>query len=121
MKTPFNRLATAAPRALDSLLVGGKQQQDSKNKKTSSKERTCSFDLDLSGLNLDSLPGRGGSVAGFSSGGSIAEEGGSVVTFEDLTEFTQELLAGNDAQENNGAGVVGPAAASPTGETPAPN
>ena len=54
MKNPVNRLATAAPRALDSLLETKtkKQEDDNKQKQQQKKERTCSFDLDLSGLNL---------------------------------------------------------------------
>ena len=92
MKNPLNHLATAAPRALDSLL---QQQKEDANKKknannNSKKERTCSFDLDLSGLNLLHNDGSSSSVGDSSvgfSGGSIAEEGGSVVTFQELSEF----------------------------------
>ncbi len=95
MKNPVNRLATAAPRALDSLLGGGTSKsttsKDTHDKKKQ-RERTCSFDLDLSGLNLDSSSGSisGGSSVGLSAS-SIAEEG-SVVTFEDLSsEFANEI------------------------------
>ena len=93
MKNPVNRLATAAPRALDSLLGTSKSttSQDTHDKKKQ-RERTCSFDLDLSGLNLDSSSGSipGGSSVGLSAS-SIAEEG-SVVTFEDLSsEFANEI------------------------------
>lgn len=79
MRNPVNRLATAAPRALDSLLV---KKSDTNNTTTSTEkkqERTCSFDLDLSGLKL--LDSRALSGGG---GGSSTEEG-SVVTFEDLS------------------------------------
>ena len=79
MRNPVNRLATAAPRALDSLLV---KKSDTNNTTTSTEkkqERTCSFDLDLSGLKL--LDSRALSGGG---GGSNTEEG-SVVTFEDLS------------------------------------
>ena len=90
MKNPVNRLATAAPRALDSLLQQQKKDANKKNTNNNSKkERTCSFDLDLSGLNLldnDGSSSVGGSSVAFS-GGSIAEEGGSVVTFQELSEF----------------------------------
>ena len=90
MKNPVNRLATAAPRALDSLLQQQKKDSNKKNTNNNSKkERTCSFDLDLSGLNLldnDGSSSVGGSSVAFS-GGSIAEEGGSVVTFQELSEF----------------------------------
>mmetsp|Transcript_24654 Transcript_24654/g.44510 ORF Transcript_24654/g.44510 Transcript_24654/m.44510 type:complete len:126 (+) Transcript_24654:175-552(+) len=96
MKNPVNRLATAAPRALDSLLGGTKSQnsrEEAATKNRSGRDRTRSFDLDLSGLNLD---GNGGSVAAGGGsvgdgGGSIAEEGGSVVTFEELSELSREL------------------------------
>ncbi|KAL7526757.1 hypothetical protein ACHAXR_001635 [Thalassiosira sp. AJA248-18] len=92
MKNPVNRLATAAPRALDSLLGGNKSttSQDSheKNKQQQRKERACSFDLDLSGLRLDSSSSSLGS--GGLSEGSIAEEG-SVVTFEDLSKELSSL------------------------------
>ena len=94
MKNPVNRLAGAAPRALDSLLGGGSQSTSKDHHEMKQKkERTCSFDLDLSGLHLDarsrSSIGASSSSVGLS-GGSIAEEG-SVVTFEDLSEFTNEL------------------------------
>ena len=95
MKNPVNRLATAAPRALDSLLQQQKKDANKKNTNNNSKkERTCSFDLDLSGLNLldnDGSSSVGGSSVGFS-GGSIAEEGGSVVTFQELSEFISLMM-----------------------------
>ena len=89
MKNPVNRLATAAPRALDSLLETKtkKQEDDNKQKQQQKKERTCSFDLDLSGLNLlDNSSINGSSTLGSGSTiGSITEEcNGSVVTFEEL-------------------------------------
>lgn len=87
MKNPVNRLATAAPRALDSLLGGKKSTAQESNEKKQ-RERRCFFDLDLSGLKLDSSSSVGGSV-GFS-GSSIAEEG-SVVTYDDLSEMAHEL------------------------------
>lgn len=78
MRNPVNRLATAAPRALDSLLV---KKSDNNTTSTEKKqERTCSFDLDLSGLKL--LDSR--ALSGGGGGGSSTEEG-SVVTFEDLS------------------------------------
>lgn len=81
MRNPVNRLATAAPRALDSLLV---KKSDTNNTTTSTEkkqERTCSFDLDLSGLKLlDSL-----ALSGGGGGGGSSTEEGSVVTFEDLS------------------------------------
>ena len=95
MKNPVNRLATAAPRALDSLLeTKTKQQEEDDNNKQKKqqqqkkKERTCSFDLDLSGLNLldnSSINGGGSTLGSGSTIGSITEEcNGSVVTFEEL-------------------------------------
>eukprot|EP00584_Thalassiosira_punctigera_P005519 CAMPEP_0172527850 /NCGR_PEP_ID=MMETSP1067-20121228/2406_1 /TAXON_ID=265564 ORGANISM="Thalassiosira punctigera, Strain Tpunct2005C2" /NCGR_SAMPLE_ID=MMETSP1067 /ASSEMBLY_ACC=CAM_ASM_000444 /LENGTH=108 /DNA_ID=CAMNT_0013311659 /DNA_START=173 /DNA_END=499 /DNA_ORIENTATION=+ len=92
MKNPINQLATAAPRAFDSLLGGNKETKEANDKKKKQdRERTCSFDLDLSALSLDGASSIGnGSIGGGSvsaiCGGSIAEEG-SVVTFEDLSEF----------------------------------
>ncbi|EED87389.1 predicted protein [Thalassiosira pseudonana CCMP1335] len=87
MRNPVNRLATAAPRALDSLLV---KKSDTNNTTTSTEkkqERTCSFDLDLSGLKL--LDSRALSGGG---GGGNTEEG-SVVTFEDLSAELGNLEA----------------------------
>lgn len=108
MKNPVNRLATAAPRALDSLLRGGEKKEDEKKTKQQqqqqqNKARTCSFDLDLSLLDTSSS---GSSVTGSSSvglsGGSIAEEccGGSVMTFEDLSEFTLKELSLDEPSPN---------------------
>ena len=98
MKNPVNRIVTAAPRALDSILSGSQENKKKQNKNqhhhnqsssSSSRERTCSFDLDLSGLKLldsssNSLGGGGGSST---LGGSIAEEGSVVTSFEDLSEL----------------------------------
>ncbi|KAL7523677.1 hypothetical protein ACHAWF_000621 [Thalassiosira exigua] len=100
MKNPVNRLATAAPRALDSLLQG-EQKRKRTPPKQERKERTCSFDLDLSGLKLDAPAASGGSAGGSTAAGvggsvvesvveSVAEENsvaGSAVTFEELSEF----------------------------------
>ncbi|KAL9179109.1 hypothetical protein ACHAXT_000151 [Thalassiosira profunda] len=117
MKNPVNRLATACPRALDSII--GANKSTAKDAPEKKRERTCSFDLDLSGLKPDGAGGRGsGSVAGGStvgglSGSSIAEEG-SVVTFEELGDLTKEMsLEWRDAEGGDG-GV-------PTAEAPAPN
>jgi len=88
MKNPVNRLATAAPRALESILAPKDDGNKKKNKQEElRRERTRSFDIDLSGLNLDSSPSLSGgsSIAGLTSAGSIAEETGSVVTFEELS------------------------------------
>ena len=118
MKNPVNRLATACPRALDSIIGANKSTpKDAHEKKK--RERTFSFDLDLSGLKPDGAGGRGsGSVAGGStvgglSGSSIAEEG-SVVTFEELGDLTKEMsLEWRDAEAGDG-GV-------PSAEAPSPN
>lgn len=87
MKNQVKHLATAAPHALDAILLGNKVEQKSDSKEKKQRERACSFDLDLSGLKLDNSSSTVGSR---SVGGSIAEEG-SVVTFEDLSEFSKEL------------------------------
>ena len=96
MKNPVNSIVTAAPRALDSILSGSQENKKKQNKNqhhhnqsSSSRERTCSFELDLSGLKLldsssNSLGGGGGSST---LGGSIAEEGSVVTSFEDLSEL----------------------------------
>ena len=106
MKNPVNRLATAAPRALDSLLRGSEKKEDEKKTKQQQQQQnkaTCSFDLDLSLLDTSSS---GSSVTGSSSvglsGGSIAEEccGGSVMTFEDLSEFTLKELSLDEPSPN---------------------
>ena len=79
MRNPVNRLATAAPRALDSLL----EPKDKSNEKSTRQDRTCSFDLDLSGLKIiDS----GSSLAS----ASIDDEG-SVVTSLTLEQLSSEL------------------------------
>ncbi|KAL7543919.1 hypothetical protein ACHAXR_013298 [Thalassiosira sp. AJA248-18] len=96
MKNPVNRIATAAPRALDSLLGkkgdGPNNTDKKKQQQKERRERMCSFDLDLSGLNLEGVSSSGsgsGSVGvGTSCGGSTA---GSVVTFDELTEFAREF------------------------------
>ena len=94
MRNPVNYLATAAPRALDSLL-GPNNSTGSKDgngkKKTDKKtrdERACSFDLDLSGLTL----GGGGGTSLASA--SVTDEGSVVSSFtlEGLSsEMTSEL------------------------------
>jgi hypothetical protein len=72
MRNPVNRLATAAPRALDSLLKCNTTSA-SAEKKEDKKIRAISFDLDLSAL--DTAMGTRDERMGSSS---------SVVTFEDL-------------------------------------
>lgn len=105
MRNPFNDLATAAPRALDSLL-GPKNTacNDGNKKKTDKKtrdERACSFDLDLSGLTLG-----GGSGTSLASA-SVTDEGSVVSSFtleglasEVTSEFAAEAL---DATTNDDA------------------
>ena len=108
MRNPFNDLATAAPRALDSLLGPNNRNnttgKDGNNKKTDKKtrdERACSFDLDLSGLNL----GGGGGTSLASA--SMTDEGSVVSSFtleglasEVTSEFAAEAL---DATTNDDA------------------
>jgi hypothetical protein len=97
MKNPVNRLATAAPRALDSLLSSKTSSSSSSSSSSNNKDgmssnhrqRACSFHLE--GLDLLGNYYSDGSVGGC--GGSCAtssivgfEDGGSVVDlFEDLS------------------------------------
>ena len=106
MRNPVNRLATAAPRALDSLLAGNKQQKhqshdgEAHEKK---QERSWSFDFDF----IDKINGGVGMGMGSSGVGSVGEEG-SVVTFEDLSsEFTSspDLLSSSGKLSGEPLGV----------------
>jgi len=128
MKNPVNRLATAAPRALDSLLGGKTNSQEEANNKNRNRDRTCSFDLDLSGLNLDNnrsaITAAGGCCSSVGdAGGSIAEEGGgssSVVTFEELSELSRELsLDWNGTASTTASG--GSSGIDAASGTPSPN
>lgn len=74
MRNPVNRIATAAPRAFESLLKSSTIGQD---KDKSRSTRTPSFDLDLSALDM--------SKSSCSTG-----ENSSVVTFEELADFVME-------------------------------
>lgn len=74
MRNPVNRIATAAPRAFESLLKSSTIGQD---KDKSRSTRTPSFDLDLSALDMSK------------SSCSIGENS-SVVTFEELADFVME-------------------------------
>ncbi|EJK45115.1 hypothetical protein THAOC_36294 [Thalassiosira oceanica] len=109
MRNPVNYLASAAPRALDSLLgpnsaTGSKDGNKKKTDKKTRDERACSFDLDLSGLTLSG--GGGTSLAS----ASVTDEGSVVSSFtlEGLSsEMTSELAvdlaldtANDDASPN---------------------
>ncbi|KAL3775437.1 hypothetical protein ACHAWO_000667 [Cyclotella atomus] len=84
MRNPVNRLATAAPRALDSLLSGGNK---SGSKPTSEKEtrtsRTTSFDLDLSVLDSKNK-------------NALEESSSSVVTFDELADMIEDMMEGDE-------------------------
>lgn len=74
MRIPVNRIATAAPRALESLFKGSSGDKTTKQD-DNLKTRTISFDLDLSALPANGV------------GEQLGLEGGStssVVTFEEL-------------------------------------
>jgi hypothetical protein len=86
MRNPVNCLATAAPRALDSLFAGtsNKSGSEKKEKKeTTRSSRTTSFDLDLSSL---------GEVGTKNAVG----ESSSVVTFEELADLMLEDMVEGD-------------------------
>ena len=83
MKTMVNRLANAAPRALDSLIGannGLDHQQDADKKKKKMRERSCSFHLDLSELDLNNTSDDLTSSSNF----SVSGGGSSTVGFSDL-------------------------------------
>ena len=92
MKTMVNRLANAAPRALDSLIGAnnGKvsstctldHQQEADKKKKKMRERSCSFHLDLSELDLNNTSSSDDLTS--SSNFSVSGGGSSTVGFSDL-------------------------------------
>lgn len=78
MRNPVNRLATAAPRALDSILSGAKAAANPTNEKRDTRTtRAISFDLDLSALEMNQKS-------------TMLEESSSVVTFEELADILIE-------------------------------
>ena len=93
MRNPVNRLATAAPRAFDSILnpsktSGGTSTEKNVDKSTTSstikeqRNRGASFHLDLSlllNINDDNA----------ASSSSVGEETGSVLTFEEMMIMQQ--------------------------------
>ncbi|KAL3795465.1 hypothetical protein HJC23_000823 [Cyclotella cryptica] len=84
MRNPVNRIATAAPRALESLLKGSGGDKNTKQE-DNLKTRTTSFDLDLS-----ALPESGVGEQACREGGSTS----SVVTFEELmSDMMMEEMA----------------------------
>ena len=94
MRNPVNRLATAAPRAFDSILnpskTGGTSTEKNVDKSTTTsstikeqRNRGSSFHLDLSlllNINDDNAA---------SSSNSVREETGSVLTFEEMMIMQQ--------------------------------
>ena len=85
MRNPVNRLATAAPRALDSILSGSNKTgaSSTNDKKDMHTSRTKSFDLDLSALDMNQKDGMLG-------------ESSSVVTFEELADIVMEDFVEGD-------------------------
>jgi hypothetical protein len=82
MRNPVNRLATAAPRALDSLLSGGnKGGSKSTNEKETRTSHTTSFDLDQSILDMKHTH-------------VLEESSSSVVTFEELADMIEDMMEG---------------------------
>ncbi|KAL7521394.1 hypothetical protein ACHAWX_006065 [Stephanocyclus meneghinianus] len=85
MRNPVNRIATAAPRALESLFKGNSGGDKKAKQEDSLKTRAVSFDLDLS-----ALPENGVGEQGRTEGGSTS----SVVTFEELmSDMMMEEMA----------------------------
>ena len=85
MKTMVNRLANAAPRALDSLIGANNtldHQQEADKKKKKMRERSCSFHLDLSELDLNNTSSSDDLTS--SSNFSVSGGGSSTVGFSDL-------------------------------------
>ena len=78
MRNPVNRLATAAPRALESLFGGTRNVSKgtvAKDTSTDERPRSISFDLDLSLLDARK---------------DVIGESSSVVTFEELADIMME-------------------------------
>ena len=129
MKNPVNRLATAAPRALDSLLSSKTSSSSSSSSSSNNKDgmssnhrqRACSFHLE--GLDLLGNYYSDGSVGGC--GGSCAtssivgfEDGGSVVDlFEDLS--MSDFAAA--ASTSNSSATTMTTTMTTTTTTPSPN
>lgn len=86
MHIPINRLANAAPRAFDAILSGGKQQHAQQQPKIS---------LDLTSMEGDS-----------SVDGNCTSEGGSVMTYEDISEAL--FLASVDESTTGSATAAAP-------------
>ena len=144
MKTMVNRLATAAPRALDSLIGANKDNvsstcsldhQQEADKKKKMRDRACSFHLDLSELDLNnssnaddltstsnfSVSGGGSSTVGFSdlcssSGISIGDEMSIVGDC-----FFDELSSSDYFSTSSPSSVIGTMTTSTNDASPSPN
>ena len=144
MKTMVKCLATAAPRALDSLIGANKDkvsstcsldhQQEADKKKKKMRDRACSFHLDLSELDLNnpsnaddltsssnfSVSGGGSSTVGFSdlcssSGISIGDE----MSVGDC--FFDELSSSDYFSSSSTSSAIGTMTTSANDASPSPN
>jgi hypothetical protein len=139
MKTMVNRLANAAPRALDSLIGANNtldHQQEAEKKKKKMRERSCSFHLDLSELDLNntsddltsssnfSVSGGGSSTVGFSdlcssSGISIGDE---MSIVGDLLFGDEQLSSSSDYSSSSSAiGTMNTTTTTANDVSPSPN
>lgn len=134
-----NRLANAAPRALDSLIGANNtldHQQEAEKKKKKMRERSCSFHLDLSELDLNntsddltsssnfSVSGGGSSTVGFSdlcssSGISIGDE---MSIVGDLLFGDEQLSSSSDYSSSSSAiGTMNTTTTTANDVSPSPN
>ena len=134
-----NRLANAAPRALDSLIGANNtldHQQEADKKKKKMRERSCSFHLDLSELDLNntsddltsssnfSVSGGGSSTVGFSdlcssSGISIGDE---MSIVGDLLFGDEQLSSSSDYSSSSSAiGTMNTTTTTANDVSPSPN
>ena len=86
MRNPVNRLATAAPRAFDSILKQPTSTTSTTSDSTTTQERgrSASFHVDLSVLlnTTSAEQGVGGSASSVSGVDTMGDETGSVLTFD---------------------------------------
>ena len=121
MKNPVNRLATAAPRALDSLLFS-KTSSSSSSSSSSNKDGMPSnrqFHLDLSGLDLGSTDGSAGGCGGSCATASVGFDVGSIAGGEDGS--VADFLEDHHLPSYDFAASAATSATATTGRTPSPN
>jgi hypothetical protein len=138
MKTMVNRLATAAPRALDSLIGANKDNvsstcsldhQQEADKKKKMRDRACSFHLDLSELDLNNSSNADDLTS--TSNFSVSGGGSSTVGFSDLCSssgisivgdcFFDELSSSDYFSTSSPSSVIGTMTTSTNDASPSPN